>query len=245
MKDSGLSSRSIIYNCNQINFFLERKQVKNLNLRIRKDGTVYVSANENVPICEIDAFVLRKGAYILEAVNRFHEIASNTTQPKQYVSGESFILQGRNLRLLIHKASDHCVITDGIYIHLYMEDTNDYNTKKRLITNFLNDQRRTVFEDVLTSCYPMFRKYGISYPELRIREMVTRWGSCSVKKGIITLNAHLIEAPRNCIEYVVIHEYCHFIHPDHSKRFYTFLTMVLPDWRERKQVLDKYADYWL
>lgn len=76
-------------------------------------------------------------------------------------------------------------------------------------------------------------------PKLRIRDMDTRWGSCLAKKGIITLNKRLLEAPRDCIEYVVTHEFCHFIHPNHSKRFYDFLTMLLPDWKARKKVLDQ------
>ena len=76
-------------------------------------------------------------------------------------------------------------------------------------------------------------------PKLRIRDMDTRWGSCLAKKGIITLNKRLLEVPRDCIEYVVIHEFCHFIHPNHSKKFYDFLTMLMPDWKARKKVLDQ------
>lgn len=58
-------------------------------------------------------------------------------------------------------------------------------------------------------------------------------------------NKRLLEAPRNCIEYVVMHEFCHFIHPNHSKHFYSFLAMLMPDWKERKTVLDRSATFWL
>ena len=73
---------------------------------------------------------------------------------------------------------------------------------------------------------------------MRIRNMNTRWGSCLPNKGIITLNKRLIEAPKNCIEYVVCHEFCHFIHPDHSKCFYEVLQVMLPDWKCSKQLLE-------
>ncbi|OYP38116.1 metal-dependent hydrolase [Lachnotalea glycerini] len=55
----------------------------------------------------------------------------------------------------------------------------------------------------------------------------------------MSLNSKLIEAPRNCIEYVVLHEFTHFIHPNHSKKFYDFVAMLMPDWKERKMELEK------
>jgi len=78
---------------------------------------------------------------------------------------------------------------------------------------------------------------------LRLRTMETRWGSCVAKKGIITLNKRLFEVPESCIEYVVTHELCHLLHPNHSNYFYAFLTMLMPDRKTRKQALDHYADF--
>lgn len=245
MDAKNTSRKTVLYGEREIQFILERKPVKNLNLRIRRDGSVYVSANEMVPIDDVYDFIRRKGSFICKTVDRFQLLASNIPHPKQYVSGETFIIQGRALRLRVQKADVESIWSDGVYLQLSVIDSEDYDKKKRMLTDFLDKQRKSIFEDVLRTCYPIFQKYGISYPKLRIREMDTRWGSCLVKKGVITLNKRLIEVPRNCIEYVVAHEYCHFIHPDHSKRFYAFLTMIMPDWRERKSLLDKYADYWL
>ena len=69
--------------------------------------------------------------------------------------------------------------------------------------------------------------------------MTSRWGSCQTVKGIITLNSKLIEKPLRCIEYVVLHEFAHFIHPNHSKEFYDFVASLMPDWKERKIELEK------
>ena len=114
-----------------------------------------------------------------------------------------------------------------------------------MVTRYLDEQCRTVFGEIILETYPVFQKYGVPMPTLRIRDMETRWGSCLAKKRIITLNKRLLEAPRNCIEYVVMHEFCHFIHPNHSKQFYSFLTMIMPDWRERKAILNCNAAFWL
>lgn len=245
MSGDSFSNRSIVYEDKKISYCLERKEVKNLNLRIKRDGSVYVSANDIVSVEEIDSFVYKKANYICKAVDKFNEIILNASKPKQYVSGETFVVLGRNLRLRVQNADIESISSDGVYIYLNVTDTEDFEKKQRIVENFLDKQRKEVFEDILSVYYSIFGKYGVKYPKLRIRQMDTRWGSCLVKKGIITLNKRLIEAPRNCIEYVVMHEYCHFIHPDHSKRFYNFLNIIMPDWRERKKMLDKYADFWL
>lgn len=84
-----------------------------------------------------------------------------------------------------------------------------------------------------------FIPYGVEYPKLKLRNMTSRWESCLPNKGIITLNKRLIKAPKNCIEYVAYHEFCHFVHPNHSKQFYSLLQVMLPDWRESKQLLER------
>ena len=138
----------------------------------------------------------------------------------------------------VAKNTSDTISFDGVYLYLCVKDPEDFAKKQRIVTRYLDKQCRIIFSEIISELYPIFQKYGVSMPTLRIRNMETRWGSCSVKKGIITLNKRLLEAPRNCIEYVVMHEFCHFIHPNHSKHFYNFLTMVMPDWRERKKVLD-------
>lgn len=238
-------SRKIMSDGKEIVYHLEQKPVKNLNLRIRKDGSVYVSANDLVPVSKVDEFVVSKGAYILSALQRFKELAQYRPQPKQYISGETFYILGRGLRLKVLKSTKDEIYMDGVYILLQVKNTTDMNRKERIVAKFLNQQCKDQFGKIMAETYPLFQKYGITQPTLRIRDMDTRWGSCLSKKGIITLNKRLLEAPRNCIEYVVVHEFCHFIHPNHSKQFYGFLTMLMPDWKQRKAALDKCAEFWL
>lgn len=237
--------RTVSIDDTEIDYQLERKPVKNLNLRIRKDGSIFVSANELISQEKVDEFVLSKGTYIISALKHFEELAHFQPQPKQYVSGETFYIQGRGLRLKVSEGTKDLIEADGVYIYLQVKCTDDTLKKQRIVTRFLDGQCKDVFGEVIEQTYPIFHKYGVAAPTLRIRDMDTRWGSCISKKGVITLNKRLLEAPRNCIEYVVMHEFCHFIHPNHSKQFYNFLTMLMPDWRERKNTLDKSVVYWL
>ena len=198
--------RTITADGREILYSLERKQVKNLNLRVRKDGSVWVSADPGVPCGEIDAFVVSKALYIQKALDHFHEMAQYRPQPKQYVSGEAFNILGRGLRLQVTQAAKDSISADGVYIHLGVRDIHDIEKKRRIVNRFLDHQCKMVFGDVMDTLYPSFQKYGVQKPSLRIRDMETRWGSCLAKKGIITLNKRLLEAPRHCIEYVVMHE---------------------------------------
>lgn len=237
--------RKVMFDEKEIVYHLEQKPVKNLNLRIRKDGSVYVSANDNVPVDKVDEFVVSKGAYTLSALQRFQELAQYHPQAKQYISGETFCILGRGLRLKVVEGSKNTIHSDGVYIFLQVKDATDVKNKERIVVRFLDQQCKDQFGEIMAEVYPLFQKYGVAQPTLRIRDMDTRWGSCLSKKGIITLNKRLLEAPRSCIEYVVMHEFCHFIHPNHSKQFYGFLAMLMPDWKERKVVLDKCAEFWL
>ena len=94
--------------------------------------------------------------------------------------------------------------------------------------------------DVLELCrkaFPYFEARGVNYPTIRFRKMVSRWGSCNPTKGIVTFNLNLTYAPFECVEYVVLHEFVHFLQANHSDRFYAELEKVCPDWKERRKML--------
>ena len=175
----------------KIKYILERKQVKNINLRVRPDGSVKVSASPRVDESQIDDFVLSKAEFVLKAMKRFEETAEAERQ-------------------------------------FQMEMTKQKAGRESLLED------PAVFNEILDEVYPAFIPYGVKKPKLRVRTMKSCWGSCLVNKGIITLNRKLLMKPRECIEYVMVHELCHFIHPNHSKEFYKLMEQFMPDWRERK-----------
>jgi hypothetical protein len=167
-----------------ITYLLTRKLVKNVNLRVKPDGTVRVSAGSRVPLKFIDNFIEEKQQFIFSALSKYEE-------------------------------------------------------KRKFDEDAPEKYDVTVFDELIKETYDRFQKYGVPYPQLKVRNMTSRWGSCQPQKGIITLNRQLLKFPRECIEYVVVHEFTHFIHPNHSKQFWDFVTMMMPDWKERKAELEK------
>ena len=106
--------------------------------------------------------------------------------------------------------------------------------------------KQTCTEYVSNMCvklYPIFKKKGILYPnEIRFRKMVTYWGNCRPRRGIVTFNTHLIQLPPKCIEAVICHEFTHFIHSNHSAAFYAQLTEFMPDWKIHDQYMRDLQD---
>ena len=230
--------RTINADGNTINYTLERKPVKNINLRIKADQCVFVSAPKDVAAKLVDAFVIEKSAYILRAIKRFKDKKRFETLDNSFVDGESVKLFGRNMRLKIKTASKNAVESDESYVTLFVKDSKNVEMKKRLLDVWL---RKKCMEEVTAICkkvYPKVKKYGIEFPEIQMREMVSRWGSCSPKKGFVTFNTALVTMPVSCIEYVVTHEFTHFLYPNHSKKFYEQLATFMPDWEERKRRLE-------
>lgn len=79
---------------------------------------------------------------------------------------------------------------------------------------------------------------GVRISRVTIRDMSTRWGSCTPAKAHISLSLKLGAMPDDLIEQVLVHELCHMHHPDHSAAFYAEMSQYLPDWQVRKEQLE-------
>ena len=84
------------------------------------------------------------------------------------------------------------------------------------------------------------KKMGVRHTGLKVHRMKTRWGSCNVRTGGINLNTLLACWPQECLEYIVVHELAHLHEANHSPRFHAIVERYLPEWRERKKLLEDF-----
>ena len=98
-------------------------------------------------------------------------------------------------------------------------------------------QARRVFYERMQAMLPRFAPLSLAEPELVIKPLKSRWGSCT-HDGKITLNLALIKMPKACIEYVIVHELCHLVEHNHGKRYFALLERVMPDWEGRRQAVE-------
>ena len=112
------------------------------------------------------------------------------------------------------------------------------NTEVKEYTPYRTEEElKNLINKLCGRAYPYYEKYGIKYPVIKFRKMKTRWGSCHMTKGVLTFNTQLIYAPTECVEYVVWHEFTHFLQPNHSDKFYKELEKVYPDFRTSRKKL--------
>ena len=207
-----MTRHTVQYGDRTIEYNLERKRVRNINLRVRRDGSVYVSASRLVPQSTIVSFVLSNAARIIKLQDQ--------------MAGQSNIIDEHRT---ITPAEARRVLTPVV--------ERIYPVFRDLQSN--PEVRRAIGRNMGHSLSAIGVRRDIPMPELRFRTMKSRWGSCNPVKGVITLNSLLVDMPEECQEYVVMHEFCHFLEANHSPRFHAWMTLLMPDWKERKKLLEQ------
>ena len=217
-----------------VTYTLTRKRVKNLNLRVRPDGSVAVSAAQRVPAGCVDDFVRAKSPLIFRALDR---MTAEKPPPRRYLTGEAVWYLGRPLRLEVERGRKAQGTVEGDILHLAVPDPEDPGSRERAFGRAWDALCRREFEEVLEELYPLVAPFGVARPPRGGPAHRARWGAAANPNRVVVLSSYLLAKPRAAVEYVVLHELCHFLHPDHSQAFYGLLASLMPDWRQRKALL--------
>ncbi len=235
-----MEKHKVMYSKREIWFNLEFKEVKNFNISVKPDLSVHVSAPLYADLEKVYDFVKSKASWVIKNINSFTETKSLEVNKREYVNGETHKYLGRQYRLVIKQAYNKEFVTmKPGYITINVKKKENTRRKQNLLNEWMKAHANIVFREALDSIYPVIASDVIPKPEIEIKTMKKRWGSCLRSKNRIILNYELIKAPKHCIEYVVLHELVHFIHRNHDKKFYSLLTVLMPDWKLRKSILDE------
>ena len=231
----------------EIEFDLIHKHIKNINLRVKPDGTISLAVPMNTQSSVIEKFMRTNSARILEAIDRLSNTVSKTKKQKQQEfpllqNGDTIHILGVACCLRICKSDDPHVVRDGNIINVYVSQNRDMQQVHTVLNKWKDDVCRTTVTAICKSVYPVFQTLGVPYPkEIRFRKMSSSLGNCHPNLGIITFSKNIVELPPSCIEFIVQHEFMHFLYPNHSKKFYATLDSVAPHWREAERLLQKYT----
>jgi hypothetical protein len=227
-------------NGEKIVFYVQRKNVKNINLKVNIDKKVTMSIPMKMDIVKAKDFIKQKANWIKkqqEFYNTFSEQKENIT----FENGETVYLLGKQYKMKILPSEKNEIIINNKYIEIYIREKYINNKKyiRKVYEDWLRDYAENILQNLVVRYQKTLEKYHIKLPKIEIRRMKSRWGSCLPSNNKVIFNLSLIKTPICCIEYVVLHELAHFKHQNHSKNFYNFITIFMPDWKERKKILDE------
>ncbi|MEG1597429.1 MAG: YgjP-like metallopeptidase domain-containing protein [Bacilli bacterium] len=188
-----------------------KKKIKNIYIKILEDLTIEVSIPRRMLLAKTKDIVNNNLKAIEKMVNK-QEIKNKFNEDFYYLGNIYDIVKSNNPKYQIG--------INKIFINFKLD--TDY---------FYKEEAKIIFLERLIYNYNLFSQ-KIEFPALKIRSMKTRYGVCNVKTKTITLNLSLIKTDVKYLDYVIIHELAHLVHPNHSKDFWNLVEENCHDYKQ-------------
>lgn len=218
-----------------------RKRIRRVNLKVRADATIAISAPYGYPLSKIQDFADEKSDWVEQRLARVESLRER--ELARWSDGGTVCLLGDDLTVRhvtdapSRRAQGVERAGDALLVHLQptlAPDERDAEAR-RLVEAWLRERLTEILPDVFER---QQARCAITCSGWRVRRMKTRWGSCNTKTGMITINTQLVEYPIECLESVVVHELCHLLEPSHNARFHRLLDAYYPANREARKILN-------
>ena len=209
---------------------------KRLSVTVHPDLRITAKAPAGYEPAVLLRRLKKRSSWIARQVDFFERFQPLPTERK-FVSGETHYYLGRQYRLRIRPGEIDRVRLIGRFFEMELHETGNREKAREIMLDWYTSHVRDLLSRRLAQYMPTFERMGAEVPEVRYRRMKKRWGSCS-NGGVIMLNTELVKAPIHCIDYVILHELCHLLFPNHDRKFFRLLGRLLPDWAKRKERLE-------
>ena len=219
-----------------LGYEVHRKKIKNINLRIRPNMEIYISAPMNLHSDYIENFIRSKEKWIKQVLQKIKEAKQNQL-PSQYLSGEKHKYLGKEYELEVKQGNSNRVsIKEGkIILTVISNIFENSDEKKKVMEKWYFENAQKVFVNAIQKWLEILDE---SIEKLSIKPMKSRWGSCNYVKRYINLNTELIKRTQFEIEYVVLHELTHLKYPNHGKGFYRYIENYMPNYKMAEKMLN-------
>lgn len=222
--------KTTIINGSEIRYEFKRSYRRSVVAKIRRDGVIEVKAPLLYRESEMLAFLNQHKRWIF---NHYDKLQNADNQQKKYVSGETHYFLGEKYTLQVVESNKNSVSIEGDSVIINCITPED---AERQLLKWYKKQAIPVFHELMQPIIEKFQKYDVAPAKISIRDMRSRWGSCS-RKGNISLNLQLIKLDENCIRQVMIHEMCHLVYFNHQAGFHALMNEMMPDWKLWKKEL--------
>jgi predicted metal-dependent hydrolase len=224
----------------EISFSVVRSRRKSFGLEVSPDRSVLVRAPLRASKASILEVAQSKARWIERKLAELDESQLLPT-PRKYANGEMLLYLGEPYQLKILAGKPRPAHLWGQYLYVWASQEDDTTRIRQSVKEWYQERAQENLGRYVDEALVIAAHHDVPKPKrITIRDMKTRWGSCS-PSGRLTLNLKLVQVPVDCIEYVIMHELCHLMRHDHGKSYYALLTRCMPDWRGRKDALDRYC----
>jgi predicted metal-dependent hydrolase len=212
------------------------KDIKHVHLSVHPPtGRVRISAPERMSLDTIRVFAISKLGWIKQQQHRLRGQERET--PREYLNRESHYVWGRRclLKIVEEHAAPRVELRHSKMILRVGPGTND-ETKQAAVARWYREQIKAAVPDLIAKWGPMI---GVELERVFVQKMKTKWGSCNPGTRSIRLNTDLAKKPRECLEYIVVHEMIHVLEPTHNTRFVALMDRLMPQWRVCREQLNR------
>ncbi|MDO7853203.1 M48 family metallopeptidase [Hymenobacter convexus] len=228
---------TLLYRNQSLHYTLVFRSRRTIGFAVRPDGSVHISAPAGTSPEWVAQQVLRKADWILKHQETFASRPAPGPS-RRYEAGSPHFYQGQPYALRFVEARRPGVALEGEELVLSSPAPLTEAQTEALLHAWYARQAGPLFAESLARVWPRFAEFNLPRPTLAVRQMRTRWGSCTPRTARIRLSPELVRARPECLDYVLLHECCHLLVGDHSKAFYDLQARLLPDWERWKAELN-------
>ena len=222
--------KTTIINGLEVRYEFKRSHRRSVSAKIRRNGVIEVKAPLLYRESDLLVFLNQHKRWVF---NHYDRLQNVDNQEKRYVSGEEHYYLGEKYTLQVVESNKNQVFIEG---NLLIVNVKSPELAESQIIKWYKNRAKVVFSELIVPIIEKFRKYDVAPAKISIRDMRSRWGSCS-RKGNISLNLQLIKLNENCIRQVMVHEMCHLVYFNHQAGFYSLMEEMMPDWKKWKKEL--------
>jgi predicted metal-dependent hydrolase len=213
-----------------------KKDIKNVHLSVYPPtGKVRISAPLRMDLDTIRVFAISKLGWIKQQQKKVNE--QEREPPREYLDRESHYVWGRRylLKVIERDAAPEVDLKHNQML-LQTRPSASEEKKQAVLEEWYRAQLKAAVPPLIAKWQPLM---GVEVERFFVRRMKTKWGSCSPESGTIRLNTDLAKKPRECLEYIAVHEMAHLLEPTHNSRFIALMDLFMPNWRFYRDVLNR------
>jgi predicted metal-dependent hydrolase len=213
---------------------IRKSFLRSMRLRVLPSLMVEVRVSKGTSEREITRF-LEENQIWIEAAHAKMQTYVATLPQYSFVEDQSFLYLGHEMKLKFWEENHSDLVGRNL-----MCPKNIQGDEKKIRDELRNFFKREAETILFLRAYKIAKDMGIEPKKIRLRDLKTRWGSCS-HEGYVSLSWKLVACPLDVIDYVIVHEYCHLVHMNHSKNFWNLVEAHCPNWKVLRKWLRQNA----